>query len=327
MQTLILGGTEFLGRHIAREAIDRGHEVTLFNRGVTAPDLFTGEARLVVGDRDGGLDALGGRSFDLCIDTSGYVPRLVADSARALAERVGHYTFVSSISVYPEFTPGIDEQSRLADLSDPTTEVVDNETYGGLKVLCERAAAGILEPRDKLLNVRPGLIVGPYDPSDRFTYWCLRAKQGGAMVAPVGRSIPVQVIDARDLGSWILDCGERSLTGTFNATGRQTSLGKLLDAIQTVTGCDLQPVWMSERFLLDQNVTPWVDLPIWLPQAANAMMQVSVDAALAEGLKTRPLTQTVEDLLTTHHGDREKLKAGLQQDRENDLLAEWAKVS
>ena len=223
MRVLILGGTQFLGRHLTEAALEAGHEVTLFNRGRSNPDLFGDRVHTVRGDRDGGLQPLATLEFDACLDPSGYVPRLVGDSAKLLAERIGHYTFISSISVYPAFTPGMTEDSPLATLEDPATEDVDGSTYGGLKVLCEQAAEAHLP--GQVLNVRSGLLIGPFDPTDRFTYWPVRLAAGGEFAAPVGPDLPVQIIDARDQARWIIHCMEHGHTGTFNVTGRETTFG------------------------------------------------------------------------------------------------------
>ncbi len=319
MQVLILGGTQFLGRHLTQASLDAGHDVTLFNRGVTNKALFADSCERVFGDRDGGLQALAGRAFDVCIDPSGYVPRLVGDSCRLLRDVIGHYTFISSISVYPKFVSGQDESAPLAVLEDATTEVVDDSTYGGLKVLCEDMAEQVLPGR--VLQVRAGLLVGPYDPTDRFTYWPVRTSAGGRCVAPVSEDLPVQFIDARDVAEWIVKCAEIGVTGIFNVTGEQTTLGRTLDACRSVTGNATQPIWLEEEFLLEHDVTPWVDLPMWLPERARGMMQVSITKASAHGLELRAPTTTIRDLLEWHHCDRDSLVVGLSAARERELLA------
>lgn len=325
MKILILGGTQFLGRQIARACLNAGHEVTLFNRGQTNPDLFRDEAEIIHGDRDGGLDVLNGRVFDACIDPSGYIPRHVRDSVELMKDVVDHYTFISSISVHPTFTRGQDESAPLAELEDETVETMDEQNYGGLKVLCEQAAEELMPGR--VLHVRSGLIIGPYDPTDRFSYWPLRVARGGDYVAPVGPDMPVQVIDARDQADWILRSISDRTTGIFNVTGAETNLGAVLDAATSVTASNSSPVWMSAEFLLENDVTPWVDLPVWLPEEAKAMMQVSIERASAEGLTTRPLDDTIRDLLDWHHGDPDKMALGLKADKESELLAKWANTN
>src|SRR5262245_34894569 len=217
MRLLVIGGTRFVGRGVVRFALDAGHEVTLFNRGQTDPDAYP-EAEHLVGDRDGGLDVLRGRSWDAVIDTCGYVPRVVRASAELLAGAVGHYTFVSSLSVYADDrTPGQDESATLLRLEDPTVEEVTGESYGGLKVLCEEAVDDVFPGR--ALIARAGLIVGPEDYSDRMPYWVRRVADGGEVLAPGPPDYAVQVIDARDLGAWMVSCAESGTAGTFNATG------------------------------------------------------------------------------------------------------------
>lgn len=308
MRVLILGGTQFLGRRVAEACLAAGHELTLFNRGQTDREAFRDTAEVVIGDRDGGLEPLRGRDFDVCIDPSGYVPRLVRDSCELLADVVRHYTFVSSISVHPGFTKGQDESAPLAELADPTTEVVDGDTYGGLKVLCEAAAEDVLPGR--VPHVRSGLIVGAFDPTDRFSYWPVRIAAGGAFAAPVGEDVPVQVIDARDQAEWIVRCATDGTTGEFNVTGRETTLGAVFEAARAVTGSDATPIWLSADFLAANEVQAWMEMPLYVPPTAAGMMQVDTSKAEAAGLTTRPLTDTIADLLDWHHGDLERMAAG-----------------
>ncbi len=238
MKILILGGTLFAGRHLVEIALRRGIEVTIFHRGQTNPQLFPTVERLY-GDRDGGLTALEGRRWDAVIDTSGYLPRVVRASADLLSEAVDHYTFISTISVYADTSQqGITETAPVGVLEDPTTEERTGETYGPLKALCEQEAEAALPGR--VLTVRPGLIVGPYDPSDRFTYWPYRVAQGGEVLAPESPALPVQIIDVRDLAAWILDMVSAGRTGVYNATGAAGSLtlGAVLETSQEVSGSD-----------------------------------------------------------------------------------------
>jgi 2'-hydroxyisoflavone reductase len=217
MKILILGGTVFLGRHLAREALARGHRVTLFNRGRTAPNLFP-EAQRLFGDRDGDLDALDGHVWDSVIDTCGYVPRIVRQSTLRLSSSANHYTFISSIAVYKNLAqPGLNESAALGELKDSAVEEINGDTYGPLKVLCEQEVTGVFPNR--ALIVRPGLIVGPHDPTDRFTYWPVRAARGGLILSPRPSQAQVQFIDARDLAEWILNSIEAGKLGEYNATG------------------------------------------------------------------------------------------------------------
>ena len=236
MKLLILGGTKYLGRHLTESALERGHEVTLFNRGRENPDLFHGKVEKLVGDRDGDLAALKGRKWDAVIDTSGYFPRVVKDSARLLADTVDHYTFISTISVYEDFSqPGIEETAPVGKLEDETVEDIGAGAYGPLKALCEQAVEEVMPGRS--LIVRPGLIVGPYDPTDRFTYWPSRIAKGGEVLAPGDGTSPVQFIDARDLAEWVLTMTERKQTGVFNATGPEERL-EMKGFLETVRNCE-----------------------------------------------------------------------------------------
>ncbi|GAB4467752.1 MAG: SDR family oxidoreductase [Anaerolineae bacterium] len=327
MKLLVLGGTRFVGRHLVETAQARGHEITLFNRGMTNRELFP-EIERLIGDRDGGLDVLRGRTWDAVIDTCGYVPRLVRASAELLAETVGRYVFISTISVYADFThPGLTEEASLATLADETVEQITDETYGGLKALCEQAAESVLPGR--VLVIRPGLIVGPYDPTDRFTYWPWRIAQGGEVLAPGTPANRTQFIDARDLVGWILEMVERQAVGTFNATGPDypLTLGDLFEACRRVSGSDAVLTWCSQEFLAANEVAPWVDLPLYLPETDEhiGLKTVDVSRALAQGLRFRPLDETIRDTLAwarTRPADH-VWRLGLTAEREASLLASW----
>src|SRR5262249_55921530 len=245
MKLLILGGTIFLGRYLVEAALAAGHDVTLFNRGQHNPELYP-EVEKLRGDRDGGLAALRGRRWDAVVDTSGYLPRVARASAELLADAVDHYTFISSISVYPHFRSlGTDESAPVDTLDDPNIEEVTGETYGPLKALCEQAAEQALPGRT--LVIRPGLIVGPHDYSDRFTYWVRRVAQGGEVLAPERPDWHTQIIDVRDLAEWTLRMAERRLVGVYNATGPayDLSFGQLLDTCRAVSGSDARFTWVS----------------------------------------------------------------------------------
>jgi 2'-hydroxyisoflavone reductase len=331
MKLLILGGTVFLGRHIVEAALARGHEVTLFNRGRHGAELFPGVERLH-GDRDSGaagLSELRGRAWDAAVDTSGYVPRVVRESAGLLADAVGHYTFISSISVYADLSaPGADETAPVQALADPSVEEVTGETYGPLKALCERAVEEALPGR--ALVIRPGLIVGPHDPTDRFTYWPARVARGGTVLAPGRPGWVTQFIDVRDLADWTVHMVEHRRTGTYNATGPEAPLpfGQLLEASEAAAANGARVEWVSEQFLLDQGVQPWSDLPLWIPELDPSMAgfsQVDCTRAIVAGLRFRPLAQTVRDTLawhTTRPADQ-PLRAGLAPEREAELLRVW----
>jgi len=325
MDILILGGTVFLGRALVEAALERGHTITLFNRGQSNTDLFP-QVEKLRGDRKASLIALEGRRWDAVIDTCGYVPRVVRLSAGVLAKAVDHYTFISSISVYSDLSePGVDEDAPVGALSDPTTEEVNAETYGPLKASCEREVQQALP--DKALVVRPGLIVGPHDPTDRFTYWPHRIARGGTVLAPGRPEREVQFIDVRDLAEWIVRMVELKRTGVFNATGLPgaVSMGQLLEACRTISGSDAKISWLDEQFLLNQSVAPWSDLPLWIPESAaenRGFSAVSVRRAMEAGLTWRELSNTVHATLDWDKTRPEhSWRAGITAEREIELLS------
>lgn len=324
MKLLVLGGTKFLGRHLVEQALDRGHEVTTFTRGQTNPGLFP-QAEELRGDRDGDLAALASGRWDAVVDTSGYFPRVVRQSAELLRDRVGLYLFVSSVSVYADFSGPVSEESPLAELEDPTVEEMGAafENYGGLKALCERVVEEVYG--DRALIVRPGLIVGPHDPTDRFTYWPRRLREGGPILAPAPPERKVQFVDVRDLVSWMLDLVEAGRTGAFNATNEGVPWGELL------AGGDL--VWASDEFLVARDVGQWMELPMWIadPEMAG-LHQTNVSRAIAAGLRFRPLAETLRDT-AEWDASRESRSdrtiagvggAGMASERERELIAELA---
>lgn len=328
MRILILGGTIFLGRALVDAARARGHQLTLFNRGKSNPALFP-EVETLRGDRTGDLDPLAGRRWDAVIDTCGYVPRVVGLSAQTLANQVGEYAFISTLSVYADSSqPGQDETAMVGKLAVETIETVNGETYGPLKALCEQAAERALPGRT--LIIRPGLIVGPYDPSDRFTYWPHRVAQGGEVLAPGSASAPVQIIDGRDLALWTLVLLEAGQTGVYNATGpaQPLTMGAILDACREASRSEAAITWVDEAFLLARGVQPWSDLPLWLPASDPAYAgfhRFDRRKAIAAGLGFRPLAETVRDTLAwdaSRPADH-PWKAGLTRQREGELLAAW----
>jgi 2'-hydroxyisoflavone reductase len=329
LSLLILGGTGFLGPHIVRAAVARGHTMTLFNRGKTNPDLFA-DMETLHGDRNGDLDALKGRQWDGVIDTSGYVPKQVADSAGLLAASVKQYVFISTISVYAMLDkPGMDESAPLAQLPPGVprdTAEVTGQTYGPLKALCEKAAETAMPGR--VTNVRPGLIVGPGDPTDRFTYWPVRVQRGGYVLSPGTPRDPVQFIDARDLAAWVVLTLERGTMGVFNATGPvpAITIGELLDTCKRESGSEAQFVWVDVETLAQHNVHGWSDMPVWVPPVGDSagFCRVSVDAAAKAGLTFRGVDATVRDTLAWWKGlaeeRRSKLRAGISAEREAEVL-------
>lgn len=327
LKLLLLGGTAFLGPELVEAARARGHAVTLFNRGKTRPELFPDLEKLQ-GDRDGKLDALRGRSWDAVIDTSGYVPRLVRAAAELLAPKVPLYVFVSSISAYAESRAPLTEASPLQTLEDPRSEDV-RAHYGALKAACEQAATEA--SRGRALVVRPGLIVGPGDPTDRFTYWPARLDRGGEVLCPGSGADPAQVIDVRDLAAWMIRATEAALTGPFSAVGPAAPLtmAGLVEACRVPGGPPATLRWVDAAFLEQEKVEPWGDLPVWIPsgRASAGMTQVSNARAVAAGLRFRPLAETARDTLTWWKSlpaeRRQKPRAGLAPEREAALLASW----
>lgn len=326
MRILIIGGTVFLGRHLTETALRLGHTVTLFNRGRTRPDLFPDIEKLRGDRRAGDLAALNGHSWDAVIDTSGYIPREVHLSAEILADQVDHYTFISTLSVYSdESTPYQDENAPVGVLEDDSIETVNGETYGPLKVLCEQAALTALPGR--ALVIRPGLIVGPYDPSDRFTYWPVRAARGGVILAPGRPERRVQFIDGRDLAEWILYLVEHSITGVFNAAGpaQPVTMGDLLAQCQAAAGVSAELTWVDDAFLLAQEVGAYVEMPLWVPPSYQAFDTFRFERAVAAGLLHRPVADTIADTLAWHRtrpADH-AWRAGLSPEREMALLQAW----
>ena len=329
LRILILGGTGFLGPHTVRAALARGHELTLFNRGKTNPGLFA-DVESLRGDRDGDLEALAGRNWDAVIDNSGYVPRIVGDSARLLAGAVRQYVFISSVSAYADFsTPGADETAPLGRLDDESVEEITGETYGPLKALSERAAEA--EMPGRVTVIRPGLIVGPGDPTDRFTYWPVRVARGGEVLAPGDPATPLQLIDVRDLGAWIVHCVEARVLGVYNALSPAgaLSMGDLLEACRDAAGSDARFTWVDAAFLEAQGVAAWSDLPVWLPAAGDyaGSGRTSAAKAVAAGLGFRPLRATAADTLAwwqeARAGEDPKLRAGLDPGRERAVLEAW----
>lgn len=328
MKILVLGGTVFLGRALVEAALEQGYEITLFNRGRTNPNIFPGVEKLY-GSRDSDLAELQGRHWDAVLDTSGYIPAVVRKSARLLARQSDHYTFISTLSVYADVsTPGLDEEAPLAKLADENTAEVSGETYGPLKAACEREVIEAM--LDRALVVRPGLIVGPYDQSDRFTYWAHRLARGGEILAPGRPDREVQFIDVRDLAEWLLRMLENQTTGVFNAVGPAAPLTmrQMLEAGRKVLNRQAVITWVEDEFLLKKHVDPWIDMPLWLPDSdleSNGLFQISARKALNAGLIFRQVEDTFKD---TFEWDAKRpgnhdWKAGLSIDRENDILRSW----
>jgi len=326
---LILGGTGFLGPATVDAAVARGHELTLFNRGKTRPGLFP-NIETLLGDRDPekgeGLNALRGRKWDAVIDNSGYFPRQVAASAKLLARNAGQYIFISSISVYADNSAeGQDESAKLATTPDPTVEKVTNDTFGPLKALCEKASAEAFGARTTV--VRPGYIVGPDDPSGRFTYWPVRMDRGGDVLVPGAPADPVQIIDVRDLGAWLITLIEQGTHGTFNAAGPKDRLawGELVQACRKATGAATSLTWVPGEWIRKEADEQF---PIWAPYGGETrgFHTWKNERALKAGLKFRPYTETAADTLKWYRSQpaegRTKL-AGPVAAKEAELLAKW----
>jgi 2'-hydroxyisoflavone reductase len=324
---LILGGTAFLGPELVEEARRAGWTVTLFNRGKTNPQLFPDVEKLR-GDRRSDLKALEGRSWDAVVDTSGYVPKDVAASASLLARSVGLYVFISTISVYGDTSkPGIDERSPVAKTDQPDAEKVTGANYGALKALCEEAAERSMP--GKVLVIRPGLIIGPGDTSDRFTYWPVRVARGGEVLAPGTPDDPVQLLDVRDLAAWTIAMIGKGRTGVFNATGPKEPLtfGPMLAACRVASGSDATFTWVDAKTLEELKVAPWSDMPCWVPPFGETAgsRRVNNGKAVGEGLTFRPIVETARDTLawwkSLPEERRSRPKAGLTPDREAAALA------
>lgn len=320
MKILVLGGTKFLGRAAVEAALERGHEVTLFTRGETNPELFR-EAERLRGDRTADLSALDGREWDVVIDTSGYLPADVRRSVDALRDSVGRYLFVSSVSVYADMSRGPDEDSARGELGDmPEDRMLDDYgNYGPLKAICEDVVREALG--DRALIVRPGLIVGPHDPTGRFTYWPHRIARGGEVLVPGPPERTVQFVDVRDLGAWLVDLLERDDRGVYNATRSGIAWSELFEAAVEVTGSGAEAVWIPDAFLLQHEVGEWMELPMWLADPEwVGMNQADVSRAEAAGLTHRSLEETIRGTLDEAEMTEE---AGMKPERESELIEAW----
>ncbi len=337
LKILVLGGTRFLGPAIVDRAIVRGHTVTLFNRGKSNPGMYPDLEKLR-GNRGshGGrgrepspvdLKSLEGRTWDVAIDTSGYWPEFVKESSAFLADKVEHYIFISTISVYPGFGTSnetIDEDSSLGDLK--PREEYEGFHYGPYKALCEQETEKAMPGR--VANVRPGLIVGPLDPTDRFAWWPARVHRGGEVLAPGDGSSPCQWIDARDLGRWCVHIAEEKIAGVYNATGFNgpLSMMEFLHGCKCAIRTDCSFTWASEAFLEEHKVAPFMQMPLWIPE--KGLPYVKVDRAVAKGLTFRPVADTVQDTIAWLEKDRGGVKLvnqriGLPAEREASLLKAW----
>jgi len=336
LRILILGGTGFTGPYQVRYALGRGHEVTTFNRGKTHPGELPNEVEQLIGDRNGQLDALKNRQWDVAIDNPTTLPAWVRDAAQILKGNVERYVFISTISVYGEVKTGPDENAATEKYegADPYKETLEAmkaggyKTYGPLKALSEKEAEKWFP--GKTLIIRPGLIVGPRDETDRFTYWPVRIDRGGEILAPGSPNDPVQFIDARDLAEWTVRVVENRETGIYNATGpaKPLGIGGMLDEIKVALKSNATFMWVTEDFLTQQKVQPWSDMPVWTGKESG-LARAKIDRALSKGLTFRPLAETARDTLAwfkSQGRDRQaKLRGGITAEREAEVLTAWKK--
>jgi len=321
MKILIIGGTRFLGRHLVNSARVRGHDVTLFNRGQTNPELFY-NVKKIHGDRETDLDKLASH-WDAVIDTCGYIPRIVRMSAETLKGKVDKYVFISSMSAYADFKKnGINESYPLAKMEDETSEDNSPETYGPRKALCEQAVQDVFGINS--IVIRAGLIVGPHDHTERFTYWPVRIARGGDVLVPDRPDAFTQIIDARDLADFIIHLVENNISGVFNASSDPVSLESVFQTCKLVSGSDARFKWAPIDFLNQHHVSPWSDMPAWVPDNGEdaGFSRIDVSKAIHAGLKFSPISETIKDILiwaSFMPADHE-WKAGLKPEREKDLL-------
>jgi 2'-hydroxyisoflavone reductase len=323
MKILTIGGTRFFGRAFVEQAARRGHEVSVFHRGESEPADLP-DVEHLHGDRKEGLGTLGGRSWDAVLDTCAFVPREVSEVAEAIGDRVGHYTLVSSLSVHPDDLPvGATEDTPTHQPPDPDTEEVTDESYGPLKVACEAEASASFAGR--LLVIRPGYIVGPHDPTDRFTYWVRRAAAGGEMLASGPPDASIQGIDARDLGTFVLDRIEVSDTDTYGVVGpgEPATMADVLASARSAGDADTTFVWADQEWVLGLGDGYETWFPMWHPHLPG-FHAYDAKKATAAGLRPRPFDQTIADTLGW---DRERglpsLVAGMTSKKEAELLSEW----
>ena len=336
LRILILGGTGFIGPYQVQYALSRGHKITTFNRGKTHKNELPEGVEQLIGDRNGQLDALKNRRWDVVIDNPTTLPAWVRDAAQILKDNVERYVFISTISVYGEVKQGVDESAPVAKYEgpDPYKETLEAmkaggfKTYGPLKALSEKETEKWFP--GKALIIRPGLIVGPHDETDRFTYWPVRVDRGGEVLAPGNPNDPVQFIDARDLAEWTIRMVESGGTGIYNATGpaKPLGIGGMLDGIKQAEKSNATFTWVNEEFLAQQKVEPWSDMPVWTGKESG-LARTNISRALSKGLTFRPLADTARETFAWFKSlpqDRQsKLRAGLIAEREAEVLSAWNK--
>lgn len=329
MKILVIGGTVFLGRHIVEDALKDGHEVTLFNRGQHNPELFP-EVEKIHGDRNTDYEKLAGRTWDAVIDTCGYTPGAVEKVAEILKDSIKRYVFISSINAYEDMEKaGIDETYPEAELPEGASmEEMKMETYGPLKVLCEKVVQRIFP--SGYINIRSGLIVGPFDPTDRFTYWINRISRGGQVLCPGDGDTPIQFIDVRDLAKWSVKMAVNGEPGVYNGTGPdyELTMGHFLDTCRKVCNPEAELIWVDEEFMNDNEIMPWSDMPAWAPDSQkefHGLGKININKALHQGLTFLDLEKTVSDTL---EWDKKRpkgiqLKAGINGEKEKIFLEKF----
>lgn len=338
MKVLILGGTRFLGKALTEEGLTRGHEITLFNRG-TNIEAFPGVEQLI-GNRDSDVAQLKNRKWDVVIDTCGFAPHQIKKIAAVLGDNIEHYTYISSISVYKDWIPNnIKEHYHLQSMPADKLKAVEEGTispyeyYGAMKVLCEAEAENHWPGR--VLHIRAGLLVGPFDYTDRLPYWVKRVAKGGEVLVPGRKDRPVQLIDVKDIAVWVFNMAEKRKAGTFNVTGPENELTieELLNTCKAVSNSDAEFIWADEQFLLEHKVQPWTEMPLWIPEHFpiegetepwKGTFSISIEKAVDSGLSFRTLADTINNI-DRWEKEREvnELKAGISQEREHELLESW----
>lgn len=339
MKVLILGGTRFLGRALVEEALKRGHEITLFNRG-TNNETFP-EVEQLIGNRDSDVSLLENRKWDVVIDTCGFAPHQIKKIAAVLGDNIEHYTYISSISVYKDWIPlNITEDYHLQSM--PPDNILKDveegtispyEYYGALKVLCEAAAENHWPGR--VLHIRAGQLVGPFDYTDRLPYWVHRVALGGNVLVPGRPSRPVQLIDVKDIASWVFNMAENRKAGTFNVTGpdKELTMEELLNTCKVIINSDTDFTWVDEQFVLDHKIQPWTEMPLWIPKHSplegekepwTGSFSISIEKAIEAGFSFRPLADTIFDVYQWEKARQDtERKAGISLEREQELLETW----
>jgi 2'-hydroxyisoflavone reductase len=338
MKILILGGSRFLGKAMVEEGLKRGHDITIFNRGNNKEGLS--DVEQLIGDREGDVSQLKNRDWDVVMDTCGFAPRHMSKMAAVLGDNIEHYTYISSISVYKDWIPhSISEDYPLQSMTQGQLKEVEEgrvspyEYYGALKALCEAEAETYWPGR--VLHIRAGQLVGPFDYTDRLPYWVQRVAEGGNIVVPGRTDRPIQLIDVKDIAAWVFDMAAKRKAGTFNMTGPDYTLTmeQLLSTCKEVTQSNAQFVWTDEKFILDQKIQPWTEMPLWIPEYFpldgetgpwKGSFCISIEKAVDAGLSFRPLENTIYDVYqwekTRQNTER---KAGISREREEELLKVW----